>query len=227
MKENGPIRGRYHFLVALNVICVTLLIISHVVQNRVIALGPTYATATIFVYPITCMILDIVSEVYGYAEARKALWLSIIATFIFAIPVWVFTKLPVPSFWTSYDHDFGVAMGQILRVTIMSSIAIIVGQSINIYVISKLRIRLKGRFFALRSMCSSMIGDTSTVIIALTSFFIGRMPINEIITITVTELIIMYLFALVLAFPGNLIVFLLKRIEPQNEDRTIKFNPFL
>jgi uncharacterized integral membrane protein (TIGR00697 family) len=185
------------YLLGLGMMCATLLLISHVVQNRVILLGPTYATATIFIYPISCAVLDIISEIYGYKQAKKVLWWAIICTFLFAIPVQLFTELPIPSFWKLYDDKFDFVMSPIFRTTVVSSIAIICGQYVNIYIISKLRIMFKGRFFALRSISSSIIGDTITVAVALTGFFIGKMAENQIITIVVTELSIMYLYVFI------------------------------
>jgi len=226
MNSNSTHNKPFQYLMPLCVICATILILAHVLQNRVVLLGPTYATATIFVYPFSCWVIDIVSEVYGYKRARSVLWLSILATFIFAIPVEIATYLPIPSFWQSYDLSFDTSMSPILRTTLVSSIAIIFGQSVNIYAISKLRIMVKGRFFALRSMSSSIIGDTITVIIALAGFFLGRMPGSQIATIVITELLIMYFYAFILAFPGSFIVWLLKKVEPDNDDKFITFNPF-
>lgn len=215
------------FLSLLTVLCTTALLIGLTVQDRIISIGSTYAAATIFVYPLTCWILDIVAEIYGYKEARKLLWLIMLANFSFALVVYFITKLPSPHFWMVYTDQFNNAMSPIFRTSVVAILAMIVGQYINIYAISKLRALTKGRFFALRSITSTILGDTVTFALSISGFFVGRMSEHEIFVIIFTELFIMYAYAIVLAPIGNVIVALLRKVEPSLPYYSnVKFNPF-
>ncbi len=215
------------FLVILNIIATTFMLMCLVLQSRLVSLGSNYICATIFVYPFTVLLLDIIAEIYGYKNARQTLWLVLLSTFIFSLIVTFFTKLPGPIFWHPYLNAFNVAMHPLIRTAFVGFLSILIGQFINIYIISKLKILVKGRFFVLRCIGSSVIGDTVTFVISLFGFFVNKMDLHEIAIITLIELALMYMFAVLLAFPGSIIVRLLKKSEPVHVfNNTIDFNPF-
>lgn len=214
----------FKLLVLLAILCATFLHLALLFQSDLVALGKTFVSATIFVYPFTCITLDIIAEVYGYRFAKQTLWATVIANLIFGLLAALSAKLPAPSFWTHYDQAYDYAMSPIFRTVFVGLGSIIIGQFINIYVITKLRILVQGRFFALRSIGSTMIGDTLTVIIALSLNFTARMPVGNIITIIVNELLIMYAFAIALSIPANILTFWLKKTEPVLTG--VDFNPF-
>ncbi len=216
------------YLVTLTLICSTLLLICLVLQDRLVLIGPTYVCATVFIYPFTCLTLDIIAEIYGRHAAKNALWLSILSTIIFSIVITFFTKIPGPLFWKDYTNSYNIAMHPLIRIVAAGTISIFVGQTINIYVITRLKVMSQGRYFAFRSMGSSIVGDTVTFAISLIGFFANKLSIHEIIVITLSELAIMYTYALLIAFPGSIIVAIIKKYEHQSVQCTsVSFNPFL
>ena len=107
-------------------------------------------------------------------------------------------------------------------------ISIVVGQFINIYAISKFRVLTKGKYFALRSVSSTMIGEIITALIALIGIFSKRMPTDDIFVIMLTELGIMFILALIWSIPGTFIVKVLQKLEPnRTENEKININPFV
>lgn len=197
-------------------------------QDRLVSIGPTYVCATVFVYPFTCLTLDIIAEIYGRQAAKNALWLSILSTIIFAVIVTAFTKVPGPFFWKSYTDSYNTAMHSLIRIVAAGTISILIGQIINIYVITKLKIMAGGRYFAFRSMGSSIVGDTVTFALSLVGFFAKKLSAHEIAIITISELAVMYTYALLIAFPGSVIVAIIKKKEHASvQCSNISFNPFL
>ena len=108
---------------------------------------------------------------------------------------------------------------------IFGGFAVMIGQYINIYVFSRLRLLVKGRFFGLRSIGSTFIGDTVTFAIALFGDFSGNMGNHAIFVLVIDELIIMYVLAILLAIPASIIVSALKKVEPEY-NTGLNFNPF-
>lgn len=224
---SDSIQSRPKFLVLLNIIVTTFILMCLVLQSRLISFGSSYICATIFVYPFTVLLLDIIAEIYGYKNARQTLWFLFLSTFIFSGVVTLFTKLPGPTFWHPYSDAFNIAMQPLIRIALIGFFSILIGQFINIYIITKLKILVRGRFFILRCIGASIVGDTTTFIISLFGFFVNKMNLHEIAVITLTELALMYVFAILLSFPGSVIVRLLKRLEPDTTfNATIDFNPF-
>jgi uncharacterized integral membrane protein (TIGR00697 family) len=216
------------YLITLTLMCATFLLICLVLQDRLILIGPTYVCSTVFIYPFTCLTLDIIAEIYGRQAAKNALWLSILSTIMFSIIVTIFTKIPGPIFWKDYTNSYNIAMHPLIRIVAAGTISILIGQLINIYVITRLKVMAQGRYFAFRSMGSSIVGDTVTFAISLIGFFAKKLSIHEIIVITISELAVMYTYALLIAFPGSIIVAIIKKYEHQSVQCTnVSFNPFL
>lgn len=209
-------------------LCSTFLICALITQDRFVLLGHWYVCATVFFSPLCFITLDIIAEVYGYQRARMALWIAIGATIIFTTIMSLTRILPAPAFWNSYDSAFDKSMHPLLRILTLDTIAVLAGQMVNIYLISKFKILTMGRFFALRSMFSSMFGDTAALIIAIVSIYIRSLGSNHILEIIALEASILYFLAFILAIPGSFIARILKKVEKSDPyDTGINFNPFI
>lgn len=200
-------------------------------QNRIILLGSHYITGALFVYPFSYFIFDIIAEVYGYKWARKILLSSILCFIIFAVLIKLVTLSPM-LMTTSGDSfsNFNIAMSSILKVGLIDGYAILIGQLVNIFAITKLKILTSGKFFPLRSAFSTIIGDTVTCLLAILGVFIQHASLLLMLNIILNELIVMFIFAIVLALPGSIIIYLIRKSE--NTDlissrSEIKYNPFM
>ena len=225
MVNLNPLKKNPRYLSFLSMLAVVLWVMCLVSQDRLISVHLGYICAAVLPYPFLCITFDMIAELYGYRESRRTLWSSLILVYIFVLGIYLFTKLPAPSFWEIRTETFNAAMSPLLRILIFNSIAFITGQYINIYIFSKLRLMLKGRFFGLRSIGSTFIGDTITFAVSLFGDFSGLMTNHSILVLVIAELIIMYLMAIVLAFPASVIVSLLKKTEP-DYNTGVTFNPF-
>lgn len=215
----------YTFLIAAFISCY---LVSGFVLNRLISIdGNYYITGGTFIYFFSPIICDVVTEVYGYKIARQMLWSGIFAQFFMAICATLIMKAPYPTFWASNDADYAVVLGPLLRSSISGFFAIFIGQFTNAYLVSKWKILLKGKYFWLRSVASSFIGDSLTVTIAILGIFIGRMPTHDLSDTLIPELIIMILFSLLASIPASFLAKFLKRAENIDPyDSGINFNPF-
>src|SRR6056297_3469946 len=140
-------------------LCTTFLLLGLVLQSRLVDLGSIYLSPTVFVYPISCFIFDIIAEIYGYQYARQTLWSAIIVNIVFALTVCIMISLPFPKFWVHYSTDYDLAMAPIFRTMAFGMLSILIGQFVNIAIISKFRVMLRGKYFPLRSIGSTIIGE--------------------------------------------------------------------
>ncbi len=203
-----------------------LWIICIVSQNRLVSVeGVTYISAAVIPYPFLCILFDIIAELYGYKESRKTLWMAFVCIYLFVISVFLFAKLPSPNFWQQMSQTYDGEMSPLLRILFFNSISFVIGQYINIYFFSKLRAIFNGKFFGLRSIGSTLIGDTITFAIAILGDFSGLIKSHSLVAMIIDELVIMYLMAIILAVPVSYLVSVLKKNEP-DFDMSVRFNPF-
>jgi uncharacterized integral membrane protein (TIGR00697 family) len=202
-----------------------LWVICIVSQSRLVSVENGYISAAVIPYPFLCIIFDMVAEVYGYDQARKLLWFSCLLVYLFVLCVYIFSKLPAPNLLHSRIMAYNTTMGPLIRILFFNTISFIIGQYINIYFFSKMRLFFKGNFFGLRSISSTFIGDTITFAVSLFGDFSGLIKDHSIFVLVIDELIIMYVMAIILAPLASVIVTTLKNIEPKFNSG-INFNPF-
>lgn len=198
-----------------------------IVQYRLISFGHIYFSFAIFVYPLSYLICDIVTEVYGYRQSRQLIWCGIAAWILAGILVTIATHTSPPAFWQGYAKQYDHIMGSYLRYGLSSAAGVMLGQFLNIYIISKLKILTRGRYFWLRSVSSTFAGDTITITVALVFIYYGDMPISNIFEIIFYEIIVNCGYIAIMAIPAIFIVRILKKAENVDAyDHDINFNPF-
>ena len=214
MKEKTNKKKISFYLPFLVICCFAFWAACMLAQDRLVLLPIGYVAATIFIYPFVCVLLDIIAEIYGYKIATKTLWSCLAMLFILALVLFSFIHLTPPPYMKTYQHAFNVAFHPVLYNISIAWISIVAGQYINIYIISKLYTLTRGRFFALRSASSSIIGDTVTFVLCIWGFFINDLTYHQIFIITADELFIMFSMAIILSLPATLLVSYLKKKEP-------------
>lgn len=192
---------------------------------KMVFINGVLETGAIFLFPLSYAIADIITEVYGYRLARQITWIGLICGFIYAAALYFVTAMPSATFW----HDNGsyqVVFGKILRAYFSLTLASIVGNFINIYIISKWKIYLEGKHFWLRSLISTCIAELSFTLIGGTLAYAGVQPWSKIIFLMLDGYLFKVLYALIAVWPAFLVATLLKRAEGTDVyDYDISYNP--
>jgi hypothetical protein len=171
--------------------------------------------------------MDVVTEVYGYKVARQLLWQGLFAVIFFSTCIAIFIRTPYPPFWAHTAKAYTIALSSTTRGTIVGIFAILIGQFVNVYLLSKWKVIYKGKYFWLRSVGSSIIGDTISMVIAILGIFLGKIPAHAFISLLVPEFIVMTIFSAIGAVPALLLARATAKAENLNiYDRGIDFNPF-
>lgn len=174
--QKSPALGSPYFLVIV-ALYVTSLITANTVAVKVLNIGFFTADAGILTFPIAYIVGDVLTEVYGYAAARRVIWLGFICN---AIAVGVFQLamiMPAESTWDggpAYERIFGSTP----RLLLASMCAYLVGSFVNAYVLARMKVLTQGRWLWMRTIGSTIVGeglDTFVfVLIAFAGLFSGQ-----------------------------------------------------
>lgn len=204
----------------------TCMIADQVLMYRMVKVGIfSSLTAGVFLMPLYYFFGDMLSEIYGFKIARKLVYLVSICSIIFAALVSMLNALPVPQDWT-HLADYNHVLGRLMRSSIGGLFAVLVGSYINAYLISRLKIMVKGRFFVIRSITSSAIGEAIQMVIGCLILFVGVVPFSELWKLMLELYIWQISLGAIVATLGSLFVQKLKKIEGEQFHQEVTFNPF-
>ena len=170
--------ARFRYFDFVMVAFVVILLLSNVIgaEKRSFVtlpvIGPWPFGAGILFFPISYVIDDILTEVYGYARARRAIWAGFIALAFMAVMEWTVVHLPVAPGWTgqaAYDRVFGSGW----RIILASISAFFVGEFLNSFVMAKMKIWSKGKNLWARFWGSTVIGEGADSLIFYPLAFYG------------------------------------------------------
>jgi queuosine precursor transporter len=215
-----------HYILILGMINITISLSADVVAYKLVNLGPALLPGAPLIFPLTYIIGDIVAEVYGYTQAKKIIWVTLVCELFFALVIKVIIHLPSPVFWHQ-QHSYNEVIDPILRFVLAGILAVISSSFINIYIISKWKILMKGRHFWLRSLGSSAIGGFILVLITILAGFSGNLHWSKLLTMIVSVYSMELLYSLLGVWPASIITGFLK-LEEQLDvyDTETNFNPF-
>ena len=156
-------------LAALFVVC---LITSNLFATKVFALGPFTLPAAVIIFPISYILNDCFTEVWGYKKAMLVIWLGFALNAFVALMGQLAVWLPGASFWAGGDHfDFVFRMAP--RVVIASLLAFLVGSTVNALVMKTMKEVDGERRFGVRAILSSVAGEFADSLIFMPVVFIG------------------------------------------------------
>lgn len=178
VEANALHGARFRYFDFVMVAFVVILLLSNVIgaEKRSFVtlpvIGPWPFGAGILFFPISYVIDDILTEVYGYARARRAIWAGFIALAFMALMEWTVVHLPVAPGWTgqaAYDRVFGSGW----RIILASISAFFVGEFLNSFVMAKMKIWSNGRNLWARFWGSTVIGEGADSLIFYPLAFYG------------------------------------------------------
>jgi uncharacterized integral membrane protein (TIGR00697 family) len=159
-------------MVIIIAVFITCLITANIIAVKVIDLGPFTLPAAIFVFPISYIFGDVLTEVYGYHVARRVIWLGFACNLIFVFFAWIGQILPAASFWGD-QQAYESILGYTPRLLAASLCGYLVGEFINSFVLARMKILTAGRWLWSRTIGSTILGQGFDTAIFITVAFIG------------------------------------------------------
>ena len=229
---SAPAQFRYFDLVMAAFVTILLL------SNLIGASKPSFITlpdgnqwsfgAGVLFFPISYIIGDVLTEVYGYARARRVIWTGFVALLFMAFMAWVVVKLPPAADWpgqAAYEFVFGNSW----RIVFASMIAFWVGEFANSFVLAKMKLWTQGRFLWMRTIGSTMVGQglDSLIFYPLAFWGLAGWPPEQLWQVVLSQWVIKTAWEAALTPVTYVVVNWLKRKEGVDVfDTGTDFSPF-
>lgn len=211
---------------------VTILLLSNVLGAGKVAvvdlpgIGLWPFGAGILFFPVSYVIGDILTEVYGYARARRCIWAGFGALLFMAFMAWVVVALPPADSWdgqAAYESVFG----QVPRIVLASICAFWAGEFVNSYVLARMKVWTKGRHLWTRTIGSTVVGQGVDSMIFYPLAFYGVWDNGTLLIVLVTQWALKVGWEALLTPATYIVVGWLKRREGIDVyDEGTDFTPF-
>jgi len=211
-------------LVIIAAIFVTCLITANIIAVKVVSLGAVILPAAIFVFPLSYIVGDVLTEVYGYRQARRIIWLGFICNLIFVIFAWIGQLLPPAPFWEG-QKAYESILGYTPRLLAASFCGYLVGEFANSFILAKMKIMTRGRWLWSRTISSTIVGQGLDTSIFISLAFIGT-PSFLPIMILYHWLAKTIIEAIATPLTYAIVNFLKKKEATDTYDYETNFNPF-
>lgn len=200
------------------------LIASNLFAAKVITLGPIHATAGLLVFPISYIINDCMTEVWGFRKARLIIWSGFAMNFFLVALGMIASHLPSPSSWTGGEH-FNYIFNFAPRLAIASLMAFLVGSFFNSYVMSRMKVMHHGKHFSLRAIVSTLVGESFDSLIFFPLAYFGIMSWELILHLMLVEVALKSLYEVIVLPITVQVVKWVKKIEGSDVyDEKISYN---
>jgi uncharacterized integral membrane protein (TIGR00697 family) len=205
---------------------ITLIVAANVLFYKIADFGVITLTVGSFITPFWFVITDIVAEVYGYQMTRKLIWSGLFCATLFMIICVTFIHLPSPDYWP-HQSSYNQVLGKMPRILLGCIIGITLSMFANTYLLSKWKLLMRGKYFWLRSLGSSSVGQLTFTVITISFDLFGETPFEKIVHLISVSLSLKIFFSIFLAVPSTIVVNILKKIENVDiYDYNTNFNPF-
>jgi uncharacterized integral membrane protein (TIGR00697 family) len=191
--EAGALRGaQFRYFDYVMVAFVTILLLSNILgagkvtSIRLPGVGDWSFGAGILFFPVSYVIGDILTEVYGYDRARRCIWAGFAAMLFAAFMAWVIVALPPAERWGG-QAAWEQAFGNVPRVILASITAFWAGEFANSFVLARMKVLTRGRHLWARTIGSTAIGQGVDSLIFYPLAFYGVWDNSLLLTILLTQ----------------------------------------
>ena len=246
--ERADARPHFRFFEYMLAAFVTILLLSNLIGAAKLSTvgGHTFGAGILF-FPISYILGDVLTEVYGYAYARRCVWVGFFALIFMAFMSFVVVAMPPSADWgcaASSDPMFASVLGQrgagaicqatyqsvfgsTWRIVAASVVAFWAGEFVNSYVLARMKVWTGGRWLFTRTWGSTIAGQAVDSLIFYPLAFAGVWTGQSVLTVLVTNWALKVLWEVLLTPLTYLVVGFLKRTEGVDVfDVATDFSPF-
>jgi conserved hypothetical integral membrane protein len=185
---------RFTLLAAVFCVC---LVASNLFETKIFDAGLITLTGGFLIFPISYIINDCLTEVYGYKNARFVILTGFALNLLFVLAAQIIRLLPPESFWDGQEH-FDYVFKADMRITAASMLAFITGSILNAKVMAKMKAKQGEKGFGWRAIASTLVGEGADSIIFFPIAFWGVGAVNmikmmaaQIVLKTIYEIIVL------------------------------------
>jgi uncharacterized integral membrane protein (TIGR00697 family) len=204
---------------------ITTLIVSNIIAVKLMDIGGWILPAGIIIFPISYIIGDVLTEVYGYRRARQVIWLGFTCNLFAIAAIWLAMILPPVDFWDG-QAAYERILGYTPRLLVASFLAYLMGEFANSYVLARLKIATQGRWLWTRTISSTLIGQGLDSAVFLVVAFAGILPAGVLVSAIVVQWLTKSAYeALATPLTYGIVNFLKRHEGLDVYDDGIDFNP--
>jgi queuosine precursor transporter len=226
VKEQAVAVRQFKYLDIITALFVAVLLISNVVAAKITSLGMFTLSAAAILFPLSYIVGDVLTEVYGYARARKVVWIGMACNILMAAIFMAVIALPAAQGWPN-QKAFETILGMTPRIVLASIIGYFAGEFLNSFVLAKVKLATKGKFLWARTISSTLVGELFDTLLFITIAFWGILPTPVLVSLLISNYIFKVGIEVVFTPVTYLVVNFLKKAEGEDYyDKKTNFNPF-
>ncbi|MBR6961115.1 MAG: queuosine precursor transporter [Clostridiales bacterium] len=172
MEEKKTVTSLYMYI---GIAFVSCLLLSNLVAGKMWAVTDDITLpGAVILFPVTYILGDVITEVYGFSKARRIIWMGFGMSFFAVLLYLIIIALPHPGYWEN-QSAYEIVLGTTPRVAIASFAGYLFGEFSNSIILSKLKVTTKGKYLWIRTILSTVIGEGFDSVIFITISFWGTM----------------------------------------------------
>jgi queuosine precursor transporter len=223
---DNPRSSFSHAFLLLVALFISCLIAANIIAVKVVEIFGLVLPAAIIIFPLSYILGDVLTEVYGYHQARRVIWLGFLCNLIVVAAIEAARVMPAAHFWEGQE-SFERILGYTPRLLVASFLAYLIGEFANAFVLAKMKIATGGRWLWTRTIGSTIIGQALDSAVFITLAFAGTIPSAVLASAIVTQWLVKSVYEALATPLTYAAVNFLKRAEGiDHYDLATRFNPF-
>ena len=217
MKTDTKVTRLYMFF---GILFTTCLLISNIIAYKQLSFLNWSVPAAVLVFPISYMMSDVITEIYGFKAARFIMWLGFFMNLLVVLFFTLAIQLPAPG-WFEGEEMFGAVLGNAPRALIASLAAYLIGAWANSAVLSKMKVMSEdGKNFGLRAVVSTLVGEGLDSLVFMPIAFLGILPLAQLPIMMLVQVSVKTVYEII-ALP--LTKYLVKKVKQHENIDTFDF----
>ena len=205
---------------------ITCLLISNVIAGKLISIAGIVLPSAVILFPITYILGDVFTEVYGFRKTRLVIWGGFAANLIMSLVFIAAIALPSPSFFAD-SAAYAKVLGMTPRIVFASLVAYWAGEFANSIVLSLLKKMTRGKHLWMRTIGSTIAGQALDTALFIAIGFFGDVPLPVLFQMMIAQYLFKVSYEVVFTPLTYLIVGKIKKIEKIDTfDKGVAYNPF-
>lgn len=215
------IRKKYSSIqLILTVFFVCCLVVSNIIASKQIQLPLNIIMpGAVIIFPITYILSDIFSEVYGYEWSRATNYMGLIINLFIVFMFFIAIKLPAPSFYQNQEA-FKTILGNTPRILTASTLGLWIGDYLNdkTFKVMKSKYKNSHKNYGYRAIISSLIGQIGDSLIFIPIAFYGTMPLKAVVAMVFTQSILKVTYEIIILPISKNLMLKVSKYEKDNSN---------
>lgn len=193
-------------------IYITCILTSNIMAVKLVIVFGLTMTSAMLVFPITYILGDVFTEVYGFKTAKLAIIMGFVCNALMVSLFMLMIKMPYPSTWSGQEALINI-LGTTPRILVAGLIAYLFGGLSNSIIMSKLKVITRGKYLWLRTILSTIVGEGLDCLIFVTGVFWNELNYKEILEIICSQFVWKVSYEIIFTPITYVVIGRIKKIE--------------